>query len=45
MRDWCQTDTLVLLSLLVGIALGTLSGYTLHIDQLHYQEADNVEPG
>ena len=32
MRDWCQNDTLVLLALLVGIALGSVSGYTLHLD-------------
>jgi len=32
MKDWSQTDTLTLLALLVGIAMGTLSGYTLALD-------------
>jgi hypothetical protein len=36
-RDWAQTDTLVLLALLVGIALGTVSGYTLHLDLSPFQ--------
>lgn len=32
MKDWNAPETLVLLALLVGIALGTLSGYTLALD-------------
>jgi hypothetical protein len=32
MKDYANTETLVLLALLVGIALGTLSGYTLALD-------------
>jgi len=39
-KDWAQTDTLVLLALLVGIALGSVSGYTLHLD-LHPFQVDN----
>jgi len=35
-RDWANTDTLVLLALLIGIALGTFSGYTLAIDAPPY---------
>jgi hypothetical protein len=41
MKDWAATETLVLLALLMGVALGTASGYTLHLDQLHYQDFDN----
>ena len=40
MTDWADTETLVLLALLIGIALGTVSGYTLHLD-LHPFEVDN----
>jgi hypothetical protein len=31
-KDWAATETLVLLALLVGVALGTASGYTLQLD-------------
>jgi hypothetical protein len=37
MPDWDNTETLVLLALLVGIALGTVSGYTLHLDLSPFQ--------
>lgn len=37
MRDWADTETLVLLALLVGIALGSVSGYTLHLDEPPYK--------
>jgi hypothetical protein len=40
-KEWSQTDTLVILALLMGVALGTASGYTLQLDQLHYQDFDN----
>jgi hypothetical protein len=40
MKDWNSTETLVLLALLVGIALGTFSGYTLALD-FHHFKVDN----
>ena len=33
MNDWANTETIVLLALLIGIALGTLSGYTLALER------------
>jgi hypothetical protein len=41
MRDWANTDTLVLLALLMGIALGTVSGYTIALEHHDFQ-VDNV---
>ena len=32
MKAWDEPSTLALLALLIGIALGTLSGYTLALD-------------
>lgn len=32
MKDWNEPSTLALVALLVGIALGTLSGYTLALE-------------
>jgi hypothetical protein len=41
-KDWAETDTLVLLALLVGIALGTVSGYNVAIDLNPYPfQVDN----
>lgn len=40
MIDWDEPSTLALLALLVGIALGTLSGYTLALD-FHHFKVDN----
>jgi hypothetical protein len=31
-RDWDNTETIVLLALLVGIAMGTFSGYSLALE-------------
>ena len=42
MKEWNQTDTLVLLALLTGIALGTLSGYNIALERAHYT-IDNTE--
>jgi len=42
MKDWNQTDTLVLLALLIGIALGSVSGYTLHLDQPPFQVDNDI---
>ena len=36
MSDWADTETLVILALLIGIALGTFSGYTLRLDAPPY---------
>jgi len=43
-KDWAQTDTLVLLALLVGIALGSVSGYTLHLDEPIYRIDNDPRP-
>ena len=40
MDDWNEPSTLALVALLIGIALGTLSGYTLALD-LHPYQVDN----
>jgi len=32
MKDWNEPSTLALVALLVGIALGTLSGYSVAVD-------------
>jgi hypothetical protein len=41
MNDWNNTETLVLLALLVGLLVGTFSGYVIVID--HFGLAvDNV---
>ena len=41
-KDWANTETLVLLALLVGIALGTLSGYTLALDLTPYRFDNDI---
>jgi hypothetical protein len=41
-KDWANTDTLVLLALLMGIALGTVSGYTIALEHYDFQ-VDNYE--
>jgi hypothetical protein len=33
MKDWDEPSTLAVLALLIGIALGTLSGYELALDR------------
>jgi hypothetical protein len=41
MKDWNKPETLVLLALLIGIALGSFSGYTVALE--HYDiHVDNV---
>jgi hypothetical protein len=41
-KDWNKTETLVLLALLMGIALGTVSGYTIALEHYDFQ-VDNYE--
>lgn len=36
MTDWDAPETLALLGLLIGIALGTLSGYTVALERYPY---------
>ena len=40
-NDWNSTETIVLLALLIGVLLGTFSGYTLALDHYDFQ-VDNV---
>jgi len=42
MNDYANTETLVLLALLIGIALGTFSGYTLALEAAPFT-VDNKE--
>ena len=42
MSDWNATETLVLLALLVGLALGTVSGGTLVLEESCFK-VDNAE--
>ena len=37
MMEWDQPSTLALLALLIGIALGTMSGYTLALEHFPFQ--------
>jgi hypothetical protein len=40
MKDWDEPSTLAVLALLIGIALGTLSGYELALER-HVFKVDN----
>lgn len=42
MKDWAETDTLVLLALLIGIALGSVSGYYTHLDSIPYKVDNDI---
>jgi hypothetical protein len=37
MKDWASTETIVLLALLVGVLLGTFSGYNIAIEHYDFQ--------
>jgi ABC-type dipeptide/oligopeptide/nickel transport system permease subunit len=41
-KDWAETDTLVLLALLIGIALGSVSGYYTHLDEPIYRIDNDI---
>lgn len=42
MKDWDELSTIALLALLIGVAMGTISGYSLALDLYpHTYECDN----
>jgi hypothetical protein len=43
MKDWASTETLVLLALLVGVLLGTFSGYNIALEYHEFQVDNAVQ--
>ena len=43
MKDYANTETLVVLALLVGVLLGTYSGFTLALDMAPFTVDNEVE--